>query len=70
MILLEDVLPGLLPIGQVGCKSFLPTASKKIYLSWTSKWHFLGILYLYTYMIFKQFLLTFTMREYADENWT
>ena len=66
MILLEDVLPGLLPFGQVSFKSFLP--SKKIYLSWTSKWHFLGALY--TYMIFKQFLPTFTMREYADENWT
>ena len=66
MILLEDVLPGLLPIGQVGCKSFLP--SKQIYLSWTTRRHFLGALY--TDMIFKQFLPTFTMREYADGNCT
>jgi len=68
MILLEDALPGLLPIVQVSFKSFLP--SKKIYLSWTTRQHFLGALY--TDFIFKQFLPTFTMkdREYADGNCT
>ena len=54
MILLEDDLPGLLPIGQVSFKSFLP--SKKIYLSWTARRHFLGALYID--FIFKQFLPT------------
>ena len=68
MILLEDDLPGLLPIGRVTFKSFLP--GKKIYLSWTARRHFLGALYID--FIFKQFLPTFTMRdrEYADGNCT
>ena len=43
MILLEDDVPGLLPIGQVSFKSLLP--SKKIYLSRTTRRHFLGALY-------------------------
>ena len=34
MILLEDVLPGLLPIGQVSFKSY--SLTKKIYLSQTN----------------------------------